>query len=135
MHDFLENLLALPSTKVIDYRITDDAVYIRVESTHAQIACRKCGRDTKPKGLGTEVKLRHLPILGKSCYLLIQPKRGICEFCEDNPTTNQRLEWYDYKSRYTKAYENHILFALVNSTISDVSIKENLGYDAIDGIL
>ncbi len=87
------------------------------------------------KGWGQEVKLRYLPILGKPCYLLIQPKRGICELCEDNPTSNQRLEWYDYKSRYTKAYENHILFVLVNSTISDVSLKENLGYDAIDGIL
>jgi transposase len=32
-------------------------------------------------------------------------------------------------------YENNVLLQLVNSTISDVSIKENLGYDAVEGII
>ena len=32
-------------------------------------------------------------------------------------------------------YENHVLLQLVNSTVADVSIKENLGYDAVDGII
>jgi len=32
-------------------------------------------------------------------------------------------------------YEEHILLQLINSTISDVSIKENIGYDVVRGIL
>ena len=32
-------------------------------------------------------------------------------------------------------YEDHILLQLINSTISDVSIKENIGYDVVRGIL
>ncbi len=71
----------------------------------------------------------------RPCYLIIKPKRGICEHCDDAPTTNQRVDWYKYKSRYTNAYEEHALFVLVNSTVTDVSIKENLGTDAIHGIL
>lgn len=135
MEDFVTNLLDLPGTKVLKYRITDKAVYIYIENIDDKILCSKCGKETRSKGLGQEVKLRHLPILGKPCYLMIKPKRGVCDSCDDGPTTNQRLDWYEYKSRYTKAYEAHILLSLVNSTIVDVSIKENVGTDAIDGIL
>lgn len=59
----------------------------------------------------------------------------MCENCDDTPTTNQRLDWYEYKNRYTKVYETHVLLSLVNSTVADVSIKEDVGTDAIDGIL
>jgi len=63
------------------------------------------------------------------------PRRGKCEHCDGNPTTNQRLDWYEFKSNYTKAYEKNILLSLVNSTVSDVSIKEEVGYGAVCGIL
>lgn len=135
MDDFVTELLNIPNTNVLSYKIKPEAVYIYLESTDDKIACRQCGRSTKSKGLGQEIKLRHLPILGKPCYLMIKPKRGICEYCDDAPTTNQRLNWYEYKSRYTKAYEDQVLFSLVNSTVKDVSIKEDLGSDAVDGIL
>ncbi len=135
MHDFLDELLNLQDVKVNDYKIKNNQIYIYLESTKNKVSCRKCGRTTKSKGYGEEIQLRHLPILGKDCYLVLRPRRGICDYCDDHPTTNQRLEWYEYKSRYTKAYEQHVLFALVNSTIADVSIKENLGYEAIQGIL
>jgi len=135
MDDFITKLLDLPNTNVLSYKITNDAVYIYIESTEAMVPCRECGRATKSKGLGQEVKLRHLPILGRPCYLIIKPKRGFCEYCDDTPTTNQRLDWYEYKSRYTTAYEGQVLFSLVNSTVTDVSIKEGIGSDAVDGIL
>ena len=135
MDDFVTSLLNLPNTNVLSYQIKNEVVYIHIESTKKKIPCRKCGRETKPKGLGQEVALRHLPILGHPCYLIIKPKRGICEHCDDAPTTNQRLDWYKYKSRYTNAYEDHILLSLINSTVSDVALKENIGPDAVDGIL
>jgi len=34
--------------------------------------------------------------------------------------------WYTPKSAYTKAYEEHILLKLVNSTVQDVCLKEAL---------
>ncbi|MCF6778007.1 ISL3 family transposase, partial [Thiotrichales bacterium 19X7-9] len=68
-------------------------------------------------------------------YLRIKAKRGICENCDDHPTTNQRLKWYDYKSRYTKAYLDYLMLFLVNSTLEDVAIKENLSADTINRIL
>lgn len=135
MDNFVTDLLNLPNTNVLSYEIKKETVYIQIESTESKIPCGKCGRETKPKGLGQEVTLRHLPILGHPCYLIIKPKRGICEYCDDAPTTNQRLEWYKYKSRYTNAYEEHILLSLINSTVTDVALKDNLGPDAVNGIL
>ena len=135
MTDFVTELLNIPDTNVLSCKITDEAVYIYIESTETKIPCRNCGKETKAKGSGQEVKLRHLPILGKPCYLIIKPKRGICGHCDDAPTTNQRLEWYKYKSRSTNAYEEYVLLSLVNSTVTDVAIKENIGPDAVDGIL
>jgi transposase len=45
------------------------------------------------------------------------------------------LDWYKHRHTCTNAYEEHILLSLINSTIQDVSIKENIGYDVIEGIL
>jgi len=33
------------------------------------------------------------------------------------------------------AYEEHILLEMVNSTVEDVGIKEDLGYEAVLGII
>jgi hypothetical protein len=35
----------------------------------------------------------------------------------------------------TQAYEKQILLSLVNSTVQDTSIKEDIGYEAIMGII
>ena len=50
-------------------------------------------------------------------------------------TTTQQLSWHQAKSPYTWPYEEQVLLELVNSTIKDVSIKEGLGYDAVEGIV
>ena len=73
--------------------------------------------------------------LGKASYITIKPKRGICENCDDHPTTTQTLNWYEPNSRQTIYFEDHLLFSLINSTVSDVSLKEDVGYDSVDGIV
>jgi transposase len=45
------------------------------------------------------------------------------------------LDWYELRHSGTNAYEDHILLSLINSTIRDVSIREGIGYDVIEGIL
>ncbi|WP_431064815.1 transposase [Methylotuvimicrobium sp.] len=49
--------------------------------------------------------------------------------------TSQRCEWYESKSPHTKAYKNWILRELVNSTLSDVNLKQDLNVECIEGIL
>lgn len=134
MTDFVEELLELDDVKVLSYKIKNRAFYIEVESTKSDIPFKKCGKLTKSKGVGKEIQLRHMAVLGKASYITIKPKRGICENCDDHPTT-QSLNWYESNSRQTIYFEDHLLFSLINSTVSDVSLKEYVGYDSVEGIL
>ena len=116
--------------------IPTNEIIITVKSTVEGTHCHCCGNKIKQAyGEGSEIILRHLSILGKPTYLRITPKRYQCPYCQKHPTTTQKLAWYDARSPHTKAYETHVLLSLVNSTVVDVSIKEGLGYEAVEGII
>lgn len=122
---------------VLDIELTADGEYIiTVESEQEGIQCRVCGREiTESHGLDNKgVCLRHLSLFGHPVYLRLRPKRYKCK-CSHKPTTSQRLEWYEPRSPHTKAYDEHLMLQLVNSTIEDVSQKEGVKYDAVVGTL
>jgi transposase len=81
------------------------------------------------------VEVRHLPILDQPVFIRYRPKRYRCPYCEDRPTTTQVLRWHEPPSPFTRAYEDHLLKALIHSTVQDVSQKESVGYDAVLGVL
>lgn len=130
-------LLGLSDVKVIEIYLRDGTeLIIKVVSTCEDTKCRKCGKDCKSHGYDRPMELRHLPVLGYKTFIQLTPKRGICYECDDKPvTTTQVLDWYNRHGRQTKPYENHLLFELINSTISDVSRKEEVDYHAIEKIL
>ena len=109
---------------------------ITVESTLEGTRCRQCGREiTDLHGVDEAITLRHLPILGRPVYLRLRPKRYRCPYCDEGPTTTQQLSWYTAKSPHTKAYEKYILLQLGHATIEDISMKEDLGTKAIEGLV
>jgi transposase len=132
----IELLLDLPNIQVqaahqdlkVNYIVT-------LVSTERGTTCHKCHkRIDKSNGYGEWVTLRHTPIFNKAVYLRIRLPRCQCD-CDGQPTTTQQVSWFARRSPFTKAYEAHLLLACVNSTIADVSIKENVTYDAIRGVL
>jgi transposase len=128
----LSELLGLEDIEITEIKFrSDNKLLIRVKSTKEETPCRQCGGPTKPHGQGRTLELRHLPIFGKECIIEITPPRGICERCDNHPTTTQTLSWYNRNGHYTKAYEKHILLSLVHSTLADVSIKENISEQTI----
>jgi transposase len=111
-------------------------IEITIKSTVEGVPCHQCGkRTTKLYGEDREITLRHLPILGRRTYIRLRPKRYECSYCPGNPTTTQKLSWYTPRSAFTRAYEEQLLLILVNSTIQDVCLKEEVGYEAIMGII
>lgn len=137
MSEKFEISLDIPDVRIIktEKNATGDFM-ITVEITRAGTKCHRCGRHiTKPYGHDREIVLRHLSILGKQTYIRIRPKRYQCPDCDGRPTTTQNASWYEPRSEETKAYEKHILLALVNSTVTDVSLKESIGYEAVMGII
>jgi transposase len=129
--------LDIPDLRVLQTDQTQAGEYIlTVESTLESTTCRQCGRTiTDLHGLDKPRLLRHLPILGRPLFLRLRPKRFRCPFCDDHPTTTQKLDWYDPQALHTKAYERHLIVQLINSTISDVTQKEDVSYDAMVSIL
>ncbi len=129
--------LDIPQVKVLSKEISaEGTLLIRVESQVETTECGICGSRIRCTfGHGQEIRLRHLSVLGMETYICLRPRRGRCKECVTEPTTTQELEWYDQRSPQTKAYERYLLKQLVNSTIEDVSQSENIGYDAITGVM
>ena len=129
--------LDIPEVEILATEITDDGrIIVQVESTLETTRCGICGQEIACRyGHGQERTLRHLPVLNMTTYIKIRPQRGQCRDCEYEPTTTQVLEWYEERSPHTKAYDEWLMKQLVNTTIEDVSMRENIGYDAVLGAL
>jgi transposase len=129
--------LGIPDIRVLKTEINEHGeLIITVESTKGGVTCRRCGRWTEEfHGHDSWVTVRHLPVFGRATYLRYRPKRYRCEVCEGQVTTTERLDWSTSNSPHTVAYDEHVLLQLVNATVEDVSIKEQLSYDSVLGVV
>lgn len=130
----IEIPLDLPEIRILESETSGREIVIRIESTRGWATCARCGEEIREfHSHGRELRLRHLPILGRPVILEIRPKRFRCPRCEGNPTTTQKLEWYDERSPNTKAYDQWLLMQLIGSTIVDVARKEQTTGDVVLG--
>ena len=129
--------LNIPDVKILNIETTKtNDLIITVKSIKKSTQCHKCGQSiTKIHGYGEAIMLRHLPILGQSVYIRLRPARFQCEDCDNQPTTTEESNWYNRRSKFTKAYEEWLMKMLINSTISDVSRKESVSCDDVEGVL
>ena len=126
--------LDIPDVIIENVEINDDNIKIYAKSSVEGTICHNCGKHIiKPHGHDKVITLRHLSILGKTAHIIISPARYKCPYCYH--TTTQKLSWYHVRSPHTKAFEQHILTELINSTVEDTSIKNKLGYEAVMGII
>ncbi|HYF65964.1 MAG TPA: hypothetical protein VD886_24255 [Herpetosiphonaceae bacterium] len=68
-------------------------------------------------------------------FIRIRPKRFRCPFCDDHPTTTQRLSWYAPNAAATTAFVKHLLLQLAQSTIADVASKEGVTEEIVAGVV
>jgi transposase len=129
--------LDLPDVRVLKSEINrTGALIITVESAKDTATCHRCGKTIRKfHGHDDWVEIRYLPVFGRPTYLRYRPKRYRCENCEGHPTTSQRLDWHEPNSPNAFMYEQHILLQLVNATIEDVAVKEQISAASIVGIL
>jgi len=137
LEDAIQFLLKLPHIRVLCVEQTKTGDYfITLESTLDHTTCRQCRRKiTTFHSYDDWITLQHLPVFGQKVFLRLRPKRFRCPFCTNGPSTTQELSWYRSPSPFTKALEEHLLLECVNSTIEDVSHKQQVGYDAVEGII
>ena len=127
-------LLKIPDVRIIETDFNySRCVIIDVESIHNKTCCHQCGCKTeKTDGNEKPRLIRHLPLFSTETYIRISPKR--C-WCDCGAITIQTFSWHTSQSSCTSIYEDHLLLQIINSTISDVSIKEKIGYDTLKNII
>jgi len=127
--------LDIPDVDVMSTRQTKVGQYIIVVASRSdKVTCGICHQPIHCNyGCGSPIRLRHLPLLGLQTIIEIRPKRGQCATCTNHPTTTQVLEWYEPRAPHTKAFDQYLMKQLIGSTVADVSLKENVGYDAVLG--
>ena len=107
---------------------------ITVRNTDESTCCHSCGKEaTKLYGHADARIVRHTSSFELETYISFYPKRYECSHC--GKTTTQQLSCCEPRCHHTMAYENHVLLQLVNSTVSDIAIKENLTVDEVQGII
>jgi transposase len=128
--------LDIPNVMIKGVEINEYGDYIiSFESKSKTANCQYCGKEiTKSRGTGREIKLRHLSVFDRHVYICLRPKRFECPDC-GGKTTTQELDWYEQNSPHTKAYDQRLVLQLINSTVSDVSHKEGVGYGAVEGAI
>jgi transposase len=128
--------LNIPDVEVLKVETVEGRLVITVESTLNGTVCRRCGRPISHfAGYSDPIQVRHWPCFGQEVWITYRPKRYECPFCDGQPKTTQTVAWHAPKSPYTRAYADHLLKALINSTLEDVSQKEAVGYGGVRGIV
>jgi transposase len=132
----IEQLLNLPDIHVSNVEISKREIRCDVESTRGFAICHRCGeKATKFFEHGEALTLRHLPICERKVTLYLRTKRYRCLYCEGQPTTTERGDWYDPQANCTKAFADSLLRQLVGSTIQDVADKHQVPYGCVRGLL
>jgi len=107
---------------------------LTARNTDESVCCHSCGKTaTELYGHADVRVVRHTSCFGLETYICFCPKRYECSHC--GKTTTQQLSGQEPYCHHTTAYENHVLLQLVNSTVSDIAIKENLTTDEVQGII
>ena len=111
-------------------------IILDVISKNTHSICHKYGKPATKRNSTAPVRLiQHLSILDTKVYLRIAPVRYICGYCDDHTTTTEQYDWCDRNASTTKGLDDYILRCLINSTIEDVSKKEEIGQRVINGVL
>ncbi len=101
--------LDLPDVGVLKTEINEEGeIIITVESTLAGTTCKHCGKKIEDFHQHDEwITVRHFPILGRSTYIRMRPKRYNCPDCahrkgKKKVTPTQQLWWHQAKSPHTR---------------------------------
>ena len=129
--------LDIPDVEIISIQNGEQGeLILEVKSTLDYTHCRRCQRKiTASHGHDRLIRLQHLPILERKVFIELRPKRYRCRHCEGGPTTTQQPDWYTPNSPHTKALDQWLLNMLINSTVSDVSRRCQVSYDAVEGCI
>lgn len=135
MKNTIEVPFDIENVEILNTEINEAGqLIITAQNTDESVCCHSCGKiTTELYGHADVRQVRHTSCFGLETYIRFCPKRYECPHC--GKTTTQLLSCLEPYCHHTITYENHVLLQLVNSTVSDIAIKENLTIDEVQRII
>jgi len=128
--------LGLDDIKVKQMSTDEQGNYhIHVACTVTVGTCPHCNKRLhQTHGHCQERVIEHIPILEKRVFIHARWPRFVCLECHQK-TTSFHPQWLNKTGNKTIAFEHYVLKQLINSTVSDVSVKLQLTNETVDGIV
>lgn len=132
MYLHLTNLLNLPVVVVESCNYSENSVYFQLSIVAIGIYCPYCRSYTEELHQNRPIVVRDLPAFGKEVYLKLPRRQFYCRCCQRYIT--ERLEFIDWRRKYTRRYEESIYQQVTNSSIEEVSRTHNLTGNQVKNI-
>lgn len=133
MHLHLTHLLNLPGVIVESFTDSEDLICFRLSFLAEGIECPHCRNYTEELHQVRPIMVRDLPAFGKKVYLHLPRRQFYCKACQRYST--ERLDFIDWRRRYTHRYEQSIYEQANNSSIEIVSQKQQLSCEEVKSIV
>jgi transposase len=133
MNPHITHLQDLSGVAIKSWISSKDSVCFQLSVLARGTHCPYCRNYTEELHQTRPILVRDLPISGKNVYLNLPRRQFYCRCCQRYIT--ERLQFIDWRRKYTKRYEESI-YSLVNrSNIEQVSQQQHLGVEQVKNIL
>jgi len=132
MDIYLDTLLHLPFATVESFREIDDFIYLKIGLINEEIFCPHCQKKITEIHQTEYVLIRDLSVFGRKVYLKVPRRQFYCSDCHKYST--EKLEFIEWRHRYTCRYEESIHEKVKNANIEQVGREEELSRDIVQSI-
>lgn len=128
----LDILLHLPHVTVESCSEVEGQIILTLRLLNETICCPHCTHEIGTINQTKYSLIRDLSICGKPVLLRVPHRQFYCRNCERFPT--ERLEFVDWRHRYTHRYENWIYDQVRKTSLEQVSREEHLAANTVHKI-
>lgn len=132
MNIHLTHLLNLPGVAVESWNSSHESVYFKLSVLAEGTYCPHCRNYTKELHQNRPIIVRDLPVYNKEVYLKLPRRQFYCKTCQRYIT--ERLQFIDWRRKYTRRYEESIYSQINHGNIEQISQQQHLGIQQIKNI-
>lgn len=125
-------LLNLPGVTVKSLKSFQNSVSLDLSVLDKGTHCPHCFHYTEELHQTRSIVVRDLPVNGKDVYLNLPRRRFYCRVCQCYIT--ERLQFIDWRRKYTQRYEQSIYSQINQVNIEQVSLQQHLDVDQVKNI-
>jgi transposase len=128
----IDGLLNLPNVQVTDFSFTDKQVSVALSRTTKSEKCPLCQQSSNTVRSYTPRKVRDLDILGRKTFLTLECRQFECSAC--HRYFIEDIDFIEGNRGFTKRYEEYIYKMSTDTTIQQVSLKQDICWATVNRI-